>query len=252
MRRTRGRRTRIDGLTTITRVSLGYPKEIVDEYVRIGARGVYLRPLMPLGFAKKTLDAIGYSPEEFLAFYKQALDYIIELNLKSKKRPFFENLAKHFLTKILRNVDPNHMDIRSPCGAGIGQLGYNFDGSIYTCDEGRMLSRMGDESFKLGEVGTTSLVDTVRHPTVRAMISASTLESLPQCSSCAYNPYDGVCPIYNYVTQGDIIGRMHSNQRCHTHMGVLDYLMEKLKDEQVRRVFERWVAAPGTPMTTLR
>ena len=29
------------------------------------------------------------------------------------------------------------IQLRSPCGAGIGQLLYNYDGKVYTCDEGR-------------------------------------------------------------------------------------------------------------------
>lgn len=242
---TKRRRYRIDGLTTITRASLAHPKKIVDEYIRLGARGIYLRPLTPLGFATKTWEVIGYTPDEFLAFYRDAMDYIIDLNLRNKRRRFFENMAKQFLTKILLHEEPNNLDVRSPCGAGIGQMAYNFDGSIYTCDEGRMLSRMGDESFRIGDVKSGSHVENMRHPAVRAVITASLLEGQPQCASCAYNPYDGVCPVYNYATQGDIVGRMHSNLRCHTHMGVLDYLFERIKDDEVKAVFERWVAKGG-------
>ncbi|MBI4051812.1 MAG: His-Xaa-Ser system radical SAM maturase HxsB, partial [Elusimicrobia bacterium] len=248
LQRTRRKRYRIDGLTTITRHSLKYPREIVDEYVRLGARGIYLRHLSPLGFALKTWESIGYTPEEFLSFYRIAMDYILELNLRNKKVRFFENMSKQFLTKILLNEEPNNLDVRSPCGAGIGQVAYNFDGSVYTCDEGRMLSRMGDESFRIGDVRSGSHVESMRHPVVRTLITASTLEGQPQCSTCAYKPYDGVCPIYNYVTQGDIVGRMHSNLRCRVHMGVLDYLFERIREDRVREVFERWVAKTGRPI----
>ncbi|MHB2026983.1 MAG: His-Xaa-Ser system radical SAM maturase HxsB [Elusimicrobiota bacterium] len=246
--RTRRRRYRIDGLTTITRHSLSYPREIVDEYLARKARGVYLRPLSPLGFALKTWEVIGYTPEEFLEFYRKGMDYIIEINLRNRRTRFFENMAKQFLTKILLNEEPNNLDVRSPCGAGIGQVAYNYDGYVYTCDEGRMLGKMGDQSFKIGDVREGSHKETMRHPAVRALITASTLEGQPQCSSCAYNPYDGVCPVYNYVTQGDIYGRMHSNMRCRTHMGVLDYLFERMRDERVKAVFERWVAKAGKPI----
>ncbi len=248
LERTKRRRYGIDGLTTITRHSLAHPKEIVNEYLARDARGIYLRPLSPLGFALKTWQVIGYSPEEFLDFYRTAMDYIIEINLKRKNKPFFENMAKQFLTKILRNEEPNNLDVRSPCGAGIGQVAYNYDGGIYTCDEGRMLAKMGDESFRIGEAGSGSHVETMRHPAVRALITASTLEGQPQCSSCAYKPYDGVCPIYNYVTQDDVYGRMHSNLRCHTHMGVLDYLFERMREPEVKSVFETWVLKAGEPI----
>ncbi len=248
MEKTINKRYRIDALTTITKRSLSSPKEIIDEYISLGARGIYLRYLSPLGFALKTWEKIGYTSNEYLDFYRTAMDYIIDINLKDRNKHFFENMSKQFLTKILLNEDPNNMDVRNPCGAGIGQLAYNFDGSIYTCDEGRMLSRMKDESFKVGDVKTGTLSDNMRHPAVRSLIVASHLEGQPQCSSCAYKPYDGVCPIYNYVTEGDIISRMHSNQRCHVHMGILDYLFLRLRDPQVKAVFEGWVTSPERPI----
>jgi len=63
-----------------------------------------------------------------------------------------EKAAVTFLKKIMTEEDPNHLDFRSPCGAGIGQLAYNYNGKVYTCDEGRMMSMMNDESFCLGNV----------------------------------------------------------------------------------------------------
>ncbi len=248
MEKTKRKKYRIDALTTITRLSLSHPKEIIDEYLSLGARGIYLRYLSPLGFALKTWEKIGYTSDEYLAFYKTAMDYIIEINLKDKKKPFFENMAKQFLTKILLGEDPNNMDVRNPCGAGIGQVAYNFDGAIYTCDEGRMLSRMKDESFRIGHVKEGGFTDYMRHPAVRSLIASSSLEGQPQCSTCVYKPYDGVCPIYNYVTEGDIVSRMHSNHRCHIHMGILDYLFEKMRDPEIKAVFERWVAKAGKPI----
>ena len=65
---------------TTTKESLAYPKEIIDEYLRLNLGSIFLRSLSPYGFATKTMKAIGYSSEEFVEFYKKALDYIIELN----------------------------------------------------------------------------------------------------------------------------------------------------------------------------
>ena len=44
-----------------------------------------------------------------------------------------------------------------PCGAAIGQLAYNYDGKIFTSDEGRMLHEMGDSTFLIGDVHTAKL-----------------------------------------------------------------------------------------------
>jgi uncharacterized protein len=229
---------RIEALLTVTRFSLPRHKDIVDEYVGLGARGVYLRSLSPLGLAREVWDKIGYSAEEFLDFYRKAFDYILEIN---KKKTFFEQTARIFLTKIMTDTDPNFLDIRSPCGAGIGQIAYNFDGGVYACDEGRMFSRMGDEMFRIGSVSAGSYQETVGHPVIKAISIASCLDNQAECSRCAYKPYCGVCPVHCYAEQGDIMGRMPSNTRCRIQKGIMDYLFEKLDDEKNERIFRKWI-----------
>lgn len=67
-----------------------------------------------------------YSWEEFIEFYKKSMDYILELNKKWVE--FRENLSTMYLSKILTDKDPNYLDERSPCGACIWQIAYNYDG----------------------------------------------------------------------------------------------------------------------------
>lgn len=244
MKRTARKIYRIDGLMTTTRFTLPYPREVVDEYVRLGSRGIYLRFLNPFGFAQKVREKIGYTPDEFLEFYRKALGRVIEVNLGG--RMFFEMTARTFLTKILSNLDPNFLDLRSPCGAGIGQIAYNYDGSVYTCDEGRMLGEMQDRSFAIGRV-EDGYAKIASHVVVKSLALASCLESQTECSWCAYQPYCGVCPIYNYVEQGDLFGRMPTNGRCRIYKGILDYLFTRLQEPRVRKVFERWVRKSTVP-----
>jgi hypothetical protein len=54
------------------------------------------------------------------------MNLIVEYTPKHPKPPFRERYA------II------NLELRSPCGAGIGQLLYNYDGKVYTCDEGRI------------------------------------------------------------------------------------------------------------------
>jgi len=229
---------RIDGLLTITRFSFPYFKEIVNEYLKLGFDNISLRSLTPFGLSQKTWGKIGYSAEDFINFYEKALNYIIELNLSGKE--IKENIAAMFLVKILTEKDPNHLDYRSPCGAGIGQLAYNHNGDVYTCDEGRMLSAMGTEAFKLGNVLENSYEDLVLSPVVRTLCTASCLDNLSDCSSCCYKPYCGVCPIYNYFTQGNIFAQTKTNERCKINRAILDIIFEKLKDENIKEIFEKW------------
>jgi len=238
---------RPNALATITRYSFSYPEEIVNEYVKLGLEGIHLRQLNPFGLAKKAWQRIGYSAQEFIDFYKKAFDYILELNLKGKI--FYERTARIFLMKILTDEDPGYFDLRSPCGAGIGQLAYNYNGDVYTCDEGRMMSRMQDESFKLGNVKQNSYHDFINTDTVKAVCTASVLDILPGCAVCVYKPYCGVCPIYNYVQNGNIFTQMPNNERCRVNMAILDYLFEKLKDKKIGKIFRKWIDVSRGPMT---
>ncbi len=231
----------VEALATITREHFGRARDLVDEYVKHGCRAIFMRPLNPFGYAKKTEESVGYPAEDFLKFYNEALDYILELNKQGIE--VMERLAAIFLTKMMTPDDPNYLDIRNPCGAGVGQIAYNFDGSVFTCDEGRMLYQMGDDIFKLGEIGNMTLRDVVTHETVKTLAMASTLDSIPGCATCAYKPWCGTCPVYNYGEQGNIFPQNSTNQRCRIYMGVQDRLMSHFAndDAAVIDIFRRWV-----------
>lgn len=230
----------VEALLTTTRDTLSMWKEVVDTYVDLGCRALFLRPVDPFGFADKTSPRVEYPRAEYMTFYRNAVDYMLELNGKGVQ--ILERFAAIFLTKILGGEDPNFLDIRSPCGAGIGQVAYNYDGKIFTCDEGRMLHEMGDDTFLLGEVGRNSYRETMGHETVRALAIASNLEAQPDCVNCTYQPYCGVCPVHNHKTQGSIFGRMRESTLCAVHKGIQDYLFERIGEgkEPVLETFRRW------------
>jgi radical SAM protein with 4Fe4S-binding SPASM domain len=195
--------------------------------------------LTPLGKASKNWQTIGYSPEDFLEFYRQILDALIDLNLKNIN--IRESTASMLLQRI-SGESINYMELRSPCGAGIGQIAYYADGRIFTCDEGRMLAEMGDDSFQLGNTDTSIYKGLVAHPACKAACQASVLESIPSCCDCVYQPYCGVCPVVNFALQKDIIERSPNGYRCQINKGILDILFEKIrygrKEEQ--EVLNSW------------
>ncbi len=232
---------RVNALLTVTRASLGRAKDIVDEYVARGLKAVHLRTLDPFGFARPLWGRLGYTADEFLVFWREAMDDIVDRNLAGVE--ILEKTASIHLTKILTARDPNYMDYRSPCGAGIGQIAYNYDGKVYTCDEGRMIGEMGDDLFLMGEIGKHSYDEMVGGETVKAIAVASTLDNQPYCDQCTYKPYCGVCPAYNYVVQGDIFGQMTSNDRCKVSMGIQDYMFGRMVEDPTGRVtdvFRKW------------
>jgi His-Xaa-Ser system radical SAM maturase HxsB len=231
----------INAIETTTNFSLNYPCEIVDEYINLGMDAIFLRPLTPLGMANVYWDKVGYTAEDFLQFYRTACNYIIERNINGQF--FIESHANFFLKKIFRNYSDNYMELRSPCGASVGQLSYYYNGNIYTCDEGRMLSEMGDDSFKLGNVYNNNYEDIVYSPLCRATCKASIVECMPKCCDCVYQPYCGVCPVVNYAGDKDLYSRSVKNFRCKVYSGILDYLFIIIyeNDEKKLNVLKSWV-----------
>ena len=231
----------VDALLTTTRKSFDYWKEIVDLYVSLGIHTLHLRPLNPYGFALGTWKSIGYTAEEYLDHYARVLDYVIDLNLQGTE--IVEGTAATFLIKILTPDDPNFVDIQSPCGAGTGQVAYNYDGKIFTCDEARMVSAAGNDLFQIGTLGVTGYGEMLHHPTVRAMAVASLQDSLPGCDGCWNKPYCGVCPMHNYQSSGDIFGQRPNSPKCKEHYTISSLLFEKLANDPDGRyedVLRRW------------
>ncbi|MBM4353186.1 MAG: His-Xaa-Ser system radical SAM maturase HxsB [Deltaproteobacteria bacterium] len=230
----------VEALLTVTRETLKHPREVVDEYVRLGRKAIFLRPLNPFGFAARTFQSIGYTPDEFLRFYFEAMDYMIDLNRRGVE--ILERTAAILLTKMLTPVDPNYLDLRSPCGAGIGQVAYNYDGTVFTCDEGRMLYQQGDDMFQIGTIPESRYQDLTGSPTVKALAVASCLDNIPGCVDCVFKPYCGVCPVYNYAQQGGIFGQMPTNERCRIYRSILEYLFGRIAggEKQVLDILTKW------------
>ncbi|MBD89197.1 MAG: His-Xaa-Ser system radical SAM maturase HxsB [Deltaproteobacteria bacterium] len=231
---------RVEALPTITKDSLHRYEEIVDTYIRHGCRAIFLRKLDPFGFAASTYKKLGYTMDDYIEFYRKAVDYILELNKQGVE--VMERHAAIMLNKIMADEEPNYLDLRTPGGAVIGQVGYHPDGSVYSSDEGRFVAAMGDEIFKIGNVHEASYTDLFTQDTVKALLLASTNQSQPGCDSCTYKPYCGLQPEYNYKTQGSIQGRMADSTWCKKHKTIFDYLMEKLEraDPEEMEIFRRW------------
>ncbi|MFA6449198.1 MAG: His-Xaa-Ser system radical SAM maturase HxsB [bacterium] len=226
-------------LMTMTRDSLGSPVEIVDEYAALGQESLHFRKVAPFGMASDQMDKFGFSDIEYLNFYEKAFDRIIEINKEGKR--FTERSAYLFLVKMLTDFPVNYMDCRNPCGAGIGQIAYNFNGDVFTCDEGRMMSMMGRDDFKLGNVMENTLEEIIDNDTVKAMCAASCLESLPNCNLCAYKPFCGVCPLFNYAVEGSLFGIEYYNERCRINKGIIDIILRKAKDPEIMNIYRSWI-----------
>jgi uncharacterized protein len=237
-------REAVSAVMTTTKLSLEYPREIIDEYIQQGFDSIFLRSLSPYGFALKTERRIGYPMEDFLAFYTKALDYIIELNKKGVW--FVETFTQNILTRMLTPFSTGYVDLQSPAGAATGVVVYNYDGDVYASDEARMLAEMDDKRFRLGNVHADSYESIFGGDLAREIISASNIESVPVCSDCAFQPFCGTDPVFHYAAQGDLTGYIPSSDFHRKHFFVFNHLLKLYyADADVRRIFHSWVCPPN-------
>jgi len=239
---------KVSALMTTTRLSLQYPREIVDEYIQNGFQSIFLRPISPYGFGLRTARTNGYSIEEFITFYKAVLSYILELNRAG--RHFVELYAQLILTRILTPFPIGYVDLQSPAGAGVGVAVYNYDGDVYVSDESRMLAEMGDKQFKLGNVHTNSYEEIFGGELLRALVASSCVESMPGCADCAFQTFCGADPVYNYGTQGDIVGHRPTSDFHKKNFAIIKHLLTLYhSDPAIEKIFWSWVQ--NTPVRQL-
>lgn len=224
-----------NALITITKYSLPFWKEIVDEYIRLNLDEIHLRFLNNLGDARQSWEGIAYTPEEFITFWKKTIDYILELNKKGVR--FMERSSLILLAKILKEVDPNFLDIRSPCGAAIGQLAYTPQGDIFSCDEARMVA---EDLFKLGNVKNDTYRKVISSSPTISLICSS-INDCQICDYCVYKPYCGVCPVCNFVEQGSIIANIPQTARCKIYKEQFTYIFNLLRDAENKKIFLGWM-----------
>ena len=229
----------VSALMTTTERSLQQPEAIIDEYVKLGFREIFLRFLSPYGHAVSSNAIDRYGSEQWLKFYHRGLRYIIELNRSGTEMR--EVFASIYLKKLLVNDVGGYVDLVTPTGAGLSALVYNYDSDVYASDESRMLREMGDDSFRLGSVRTHTYRDLILSDTLLNAVEESFSSSSPMCSDCAFEPYCGSDPVLHYATQGDMKGFKPASQLCERTMTIVPLLIDLYRsDEFCRDLFRRW------------
>lgn len=224
---------RFHALTTVTKYSLPYWKEIVDEFIELGFQSIWLRYMNELGLAKQTWSKIGYTAEEYIDFWKKALEYVLARRKEGAK--FREGWANFVTSVIINKRSTNLVDFRSPCGAGIGQLLYNHKGDVYTCDEAKV-----EDIFKLGNVRTHSYEDILTSPTVTSIMDISS--KFPTlCDASPWFPYCSLCPVNIYKTQGSIVPKITEDMRVKIQFEMIKTIFEKLIfNETDKKILINW------------
>jgi uncharacterized protein len=237
-------RDKISALMTITPTSLPKLISVVDEYLKQDLGSIFLRPMNPFGIARRDWGYLGYSVPDFLAAYQTALNHIISINLQGIHFP--EVYATLLLTRILTPGSTGFVDLQSPAGVGISGVIYDTNGDVFISDEARMLAHTtGDKRLCLGNVYQQSWLELFGGETLREIIAASCIESLPGCAWCVFQPYCGADPVRNYALYGDLVGKRPDNDFCRKHKGLFNLFFEYLmkKDDDVEDVFWSWISS---------
>ena len=230
---------KISALMTTSVEALNYPKEIIDTYIQHDFHSIFLRGLNPYGLAVENTNWKKYN-EQFIEFYKQALEYIIELN---KQGEFFvEEFTTFILRKMLTPFPIGFVDLQSPAGIINGVIVYNYDGCVYASDESRMLAEVQDYTFRLGHV-TDKYEDIFYGKKAQEISKLWATEYIAGCSDCAYHFYCGADPVRNYSTQGDMYGHRPTSMFCKKHKAIIDYVFTLLieRKDDVLPIFKSWI-----------
>ena len=238
-----GSNYRVWALLTLTKPALKHYKKIIDAYVELWLGSVWLRWLNPYWFALAEREQFYFDYDEFIKFFREAMDYIIEIN--KSWYLLREMLSWVYLSKILTWSDPNFMDIRSPSWPAIGCLAYNYDGSVYASDESRMLARMGINDFCL-----TPMLDTpeetyaaiAESPVTNILVQTSTLDGLPWYNDHVYKPFIGADTLYSFTQSGNPYSIFATDERNKMQLARIDYLFEKMWDQTIMDIFRRWIS----------
>lgn len=230
----------VGALMTTTADSLNHLKEIVDEYVRLDLGGIFIRSLNPYGFAAQQAARLGYDMKTFVEKYLDVLKYIMELN---RKVFFPEQFATLLFARILSPFATGFVDLQSPSGAGISGAVYDFDGSVFPADEARMLARMGNRYFCLGNVKTDTYQQIFAGKKLKETTSGACLETTFPCAFCVYQAYCGTDPVRNYLETESEVRNMVDSPFCIKHRGIFTGLFDIIKnaDDVTKDIIWSWI-----------
>lgn len=229
----------VSALMTTTKATLPRVKDVIDEYITHGFNSIFLRPLSPYGFAIKTKSYKKYDTQEWLKFYFEGLEYILEINKSGHH--FAEQYASIILTKMFTPTEPGYVDLQSPAGIGISAIVFNYNGDVYASDEARMLAEMRDETFKLGNLDNDLYEEIIGSDKLLDVLEQTMAESVPGCSECAFQPYCGSDPVFHHATQNDVVGNKPNSLFCYKNMEIFKHLIRLMEDPDTRKILLSWV-----------
>jgi len=227
---------RVSTLSVITKNSLSHEKEIINELIEHKLINFKFIPINLTGrtFDKyiKTKDSLYISAGQFSTFWKNSLEYIIKLNRKGI------NVKEKSITLLLSNLlstKASYMCMRKPCGAGISQLEYGCDGTIYACDGGKSVKKL-----ELGNIKTHTYQNIAKSKTISQLRSIKS-ENLNICRDCVWGPYCGYCVARGINQHKQLKPKIPNDYDCKLYSEMIPYLFKQFLNKEKSNLFSKWV-----------
>lgn len=236
---------KVSALPTVTDQLLETPDVLVDFYVSLGFRSIFLRPVNYMGFARKTYRTLSQDAAAWNRFYGRALEHIVGIN---DDGGYFE---EYYLSLLVRSIfgglRHGYVDLRSPSRFASDYCVIDFDGTLYPSDEARMLSRTRSADLSIGSMASGFDADKVQVLNWHAIN-----QSHPDCTHCAYMPYCGIDIVDDISRSGRIDVPKLDTWFCRRQMNLFDLVFEKVasQDRRYLTVFLKWLYRREDPPPT--
>jgi len=220
-------------ITTITKQSLPYYREIIDEYVKLKIPRIPLGILEPIGRAKLFWNEISYSAQEYIDFYKGAFSYIYYLNTH-KGINVYEKGLFYLISEIfsLERNSSRSLDI-------LLRFAYDINGNIYPSDELRYLGESKTLYYSIGNVYENNFKT--------LLLSERTINILkfalsPQNYACYLCKYNLLCNIPLYIR---LLGYNIFSERCRIFREIFKLIDISLNNKEMLKMFFKWIKLYG-------
>lgn len=227
-------------LVTVTSLNLPRMTEIIDTYIENHFESIFIRPLNNYGCAFKNQN-VYYKLDDYISAYKNAILYLIERNLKEDIN-LREEMFSIILRKIFSPFNDGFVDMQNPCALGQMCMLVKQNGDVYPSDESRMISEMGNEHWKMGNVNDKNCLLTMKEKRTE-ILENGRLENYEECKSCVYSPFCYADPIKKWYIN-NIAGKEYESY-CGIRKELFQFVFEQIKtaDEQKLNLFKRWANA---------
>lgn len=226
---------KVSALPTLDPDHLPDPEEVIENFVGLGLRSIYLRPINHQGFARKRFA--GTPADQWDQFRSDFVDKLVEHNAGSDD-PVEEYYFTHCLRRVFRLKQNNHADLRNPNVLGLDYLVIDYDGVVYPTDEARMLTRIGQIDLSIGDI-----FKGVDEKKLAILNENSANDFDPDCIHCVYQPFCGVDVIDDISRYGRTDLPRHMTDFCRRHMAIFDKIFSMIysDDPKVRESLSIWL-----------